>query len=165
MKKQLVASLFIILVPFIFVSCVSTLLKEKAPTFSDEITFSEPEKPFLRQSTAVFPAWKSQQNGNVLTIVSDCQSGSATGLSGLHRLIENSLEKVSVLEEVSQEFQGKPALRRTVQAELDGHKIELFSISFKRLNCGYVSSLSGKTGTLESDKKIFEQFINGFKFR
>lgn len=164
MKKQLVATFFIILVPFIFVSCVSTLLKEKAPTFSNEISFKNPQSPFERQRTEVFPAWRNPQSGNVITIISDCQNAASSSLSSLHRLVENSLEKVAVNSEETIEFQGRPAISRAVQAELDGHRIELYSLSFKRVNCGYVSSLSGKPGSLDTDKKIYEQFLNGFSF-
>lgn len=165
MKKQLVATLFIIFAPFIFVSCVSTLLKEKPPTFSEEISYKAPAPPFARQHTDVFPAWKNPQTGNIITIISDCQNSAASSLTSLHRMIEGSLEKVVVGNEESIEFQGRPAVSRAVQAELDGHKIELYSVSFKRLNCGYVSSLSGKPGSLSADRKIYEQFMNGLTFK
>ncbi|MEQ1724093.1 MAG: hypothetical protein ABL930_13035 [Pseudobdellovibrio sp.] len=164
MKKQLVATLIIISIPFMFVSCVSSLLKDAPPTFSKEIKLNEPSSPFQKMDTSVYPSWKSTKSGNVISIISDCTQDSAYKLSSLHQIIEGSLDNIIVLKEETVSLQGRPAFSRAINANLDGQQIEVQSISFKKKSCGYVASLSGKQGNLSSDKVQFEQFINGFSF-
>lgn len=164
MKKHLVASLLIIAVPFLFVSCVSSLLKEKPPAFSKEIKLTPPKAPFIKTETSVFPSWKNSQTGNVISIVSDCNEGATSKLSVLHQLIEDSLEDIKIVKEETIALQNRPAFLKVVTANLDGHPIEVHSVSFKRKSCGYLASLSGKANSLFKDATFFESFISGFGF-
>lgn len=164
MKKQLVATLFIIAVPFFFVSCVSSLLKEKPPSFSTEIRLTAPKAPFAKTKTSVFPAWKNSQTGNVISIVSDCNDGATNKLSALHQLVEDSLEEINIVKEETMAFQNRPALLKILTASLDGQPIEVRSVSFKRKSCGYLASLSGKPNSLLKDNVHFDNFIQGLGF-
>lgn len=164
MKKQLVATVILIAIPFFFVSCVSSILKEKPPTFSNEIKLIAPQPPFVKTETSVFPSWKNTLTGNVISIVSDCNDGSSSKLTALHQLIEDSLEDIRVVKEETLALQNRPAHLKVVTAKLDGHPIEVRSISFKRKSCGYLASLSGKTNSLLKDTTQFEQFISGLVF-
>lgn len=164
MKKQLVATIIIIAIPFFFVSCVSSILKDKPPTFSREIKLTDPMPPFVKTETSVYPSWKSTKTGNVIAIVSDCNEASSYKLSSLHQLIEDSLDEIKVLKEETISLQNRPSLLRVITAQLDGLPIEIESVSFKKKSCGYVAYLSGKINNLAVDKPQFEHFINGFKF-
>lgn len=164
MKKQLVATIIISSLPFLFISCVSTLLKDSPPTFSKEIKVKDPAKPFSKTTTAVYPSWKSSKSGNVIAIVSDCDPNSSYSLNNLHLLVEEPLSNVKVLQEETFTMQNKPAVRRLVTAQLDDSQIEVESISFKRKSCSYVTSLSGKIDGLNADRAQFEQFNNGLSF-
>lgn len=165
MKKQLVATLTIIVIPLFFVSCISSLLKDKAPSFSNEIILASPKEPFIKTDTSVFPSWKSNTTGNVISIVSDCNENSSYKLTNLHQLIESTLEGIKIIKEETISLQKKPALMRIINAQLDGQPIEIQSVSFKRKSCGYVAALSGKVNNLVFDKSQFEQFINSFDFK
>lgn len=164
MKKQLVATLFIIAVPFFFVSCVSSILKERPPSFSTEIRLTAPKAPFAKTETSVFPTWKNSQTGNVISIVSDCNDGATNKLSTLHQLIEDSLEEINVVKEETMALQNRPALLKILTASLDGQPIEVRSVSFKRKSCGYLASLSGKPNSLLKDTVHFDHFIQSFGF-
>lgn len=165
MKKQLVATFIILLLPFAFGSCVSSLLKEAPPTFSNEILIKSPTKPFVKTETSIYPSWKNTQTGNVISIISDCKENSPYKLSNLHLILESSLENIQVSAENTITLNNKPAFHRVIKAQLDGSPIEIQSVSFKRKSCGYVASLSGKENNLSTDQKQFEQFINGFSFK
>ena len=165
MTKKFSAAIFIIISPILFVSCVSTLLKEKAPTFSSEIIFASPAAPFIALNKSVFPSWKNKTTGNVLSIVSDCQPGNPITLAELQRMIEDSVENPNSIKETFIPFQNHPALQRTLQGELDQTKIEIHSTAFKRLNCGYVISLSGHPDKLQLDQKVLDQFMQSLKFK
>ncbi len=164
MKKQLAATLLIIASPFLMVSCVSSILKEKAPTFSKEILFKEPQSGFSKINLSVYPAWKSSKTGNVISVVSDCNENGVASLAGLHLLITSSIEDAKTVKQDQLTFKDKPALLFVTEGYLDGQPIAIRSISFKRKDCGYVSSLSGKPSSLESDLTTFNSFNESFSF-
>ena len=165
MKNQLAAALFIVLSPIVFVSCVSSLLAEKAPTFSKEVGFTAPPLPFYFLNKSVFPSWKNRSTGNVLSILSDCQPGNPTSLNDLQRLIEDSVENSVRVKENLSTYQNHPALNRTIRAELDGSPLEIRSMAFKKANCGYVVSLSGKSEQLNLDQNQFDLFVKSLTFK
>lgn len=167
MKKQLVITLIILLIaPFFFGSCISSLLRDKPPVFSTEIQLTDPPRPFVKTETSIFPSWKNTDTGNVIAIVSDCSENSSynSKLSSLHQLIENSLDEIKIIKEETIFLKKKPALLRIINAQLDGQPIEIQSVSFKRMSCGYVASLSGKINNLTPDKPHFDQFISSLKY-
>ena len=164
MKKQLVSTIFICLFPVLFTACVSTILQGSPPSFSKEIKIQAPTGNFLATKNSIYPSWKNSKSGNVISIVSDCDPNSSYTLNSLHYIIEDALANVKIIKEENTNFQGKPAIYKKILADLDGHYIELQSISFKRKSCGYVSTLSGKADTLEPDMQIFNQFNSGLTF-
>lgn len=164
MKKQLVSSIFICLFPVLFTACVSSILRGSPPSFSKEIKVQAPGGSFLASGNSIYPSWKSSKSGNVISIISDCDPNSSATLNSLHYMVEDALSNVKTVKEENTNFQGKPAVSKKVIADLDGHAIELQSLSFKRKSCGYVSTLSGKADTLEQDLQAFIQFNSGLKF-
>lgn len=164
MKKHLALTTFIILAPFLLVSCVSSLLKEKAPTFSKDVEFEDPKGPFHKLDKSIFPSWKNKDSGNVISIFSDCQESPKT-LNELQKYIEDSVENSKRAKETLTQFQNKPALNILFQGELESNPIEVQSISFIRANCGYVVSLSGKPQQLKLDQVTFDHFLTSLKFK
>lgn len=164
MKKQLAATILIIALPFLMVSCVSSILKEKAPTFSKDIQFKDPQSGFSKVNLSVYPAWKNAKTGNVISLVSDCNENDPSSLAALHQLITASIENAKVTKQETLTFKEKPALLYMTEGQLDGQAIWVRSISFKRKDCGYVSSLSGKPSSLESDLSTFNSFNESFSF-
>ena len=165
MKNHLAATFILLTVPILLASCVSSLLKEKAPTFSSEINFKNPALPFVKLSRSVYPSWKNKATGNVLSIFSDCQPDNSLSLTDLHRIIEDSLENSSKVSESSLTFQNKPALQRVIRGELDNSPIQIKSTAFKKSNCGYVVSLSGKPDQIKLDEKALEAFTQSLNFK
>ncbi len=164
MKKQLAASFFLISFPIFLASCVSSLLKEAPPTFSKEIKVTAPQDPFNKMGSEIYPAWRNKTTGNVISIISECNSESLPSLQVLHQSIEGSVESFKLIKEQKVTFKNKPALVRNSEGELDGEPIEIQSMSFKRKNCGYVSSLTGKKNNLEKDRKAFQHFNESLSF-
>lgn len=164
MKKQLAATFLIITSPFLIVSCVSSLLKEKAPTFSKDIQYKDPQSGFSKVNLSVYPAWKNSKTGNVISIVSDCNENGVASLANLHQLITSSVEEAKTVKQEQLTFKDKPALLYLTEGSLDGQPISIRSLSFKRKDCGYVSSLSGKPASLEVDLAAFNAFNESFSF-
>lgn len=164
MKKQLVLLFLLICSAFYLTACVSSLLKDSPPTFSKEINYKAPPASFVALKTSVFPSWKNSKSGNVISLISECETPLSSNLQGLHRIVEDSLTEIKVVHEENTTFQNKPAYAKKITAQLDGLAIETHSISFKRKSCGYVTTLSGKAGMLEPDQSAFEQFKQGLSF-
>ena len=95
-------------------------------------------------------------------MVSDCNENNT--LTGLHSLITDSIEQAKLVKQQQITFKQRPALLYLTEGSLDGQSIEIQSISFKRKNCGYVSSLSGKPKSIELDQKAFDAFNESFSF-
>lgn len=149
----------------LFSSCISSILKEAPPTFSKEILFQEPPSDFVRMSKSVFPAWKSKNTSNVISIISDCSESSIYTLDDLHQLISGSLDKPNVTLKESTQFKGRPAQKRTIEGEIDGNSIQIRSLSFRKNNCGYVTSLSGRPKVIQNDEKAYEHFNESLSFK
>jgi hypothetical protein len=79
-------------------------------------------------------------------------------------MVEEPLSNIQTVKEENVNFQGKPAVFKIVRADLDGHAIELHSLSFRRKSCGYVSTLSGKADSLQQDDPEFSKFNAGLSF-
>jgi len=165
MKKYLLLTSLIILAPFLLISCVSNLLKEKAPTFSKDVSFEQPQGAFYQLDKSVFPSWKNKTTGNVISIFSDCQTEAPRTLNDLQKYIEDSIENSERTKETVIQFQNKPALQLTLQGQLEGNPIQVQSISFVRESCGYVVSLSGKPQQLKQDQHAYDQFLASLTFK
>lgn len=165
MKKHLLLTSFIILAPFVLISCVSSLLKEKAPTFSKDVEFDAPKGPFYRLEKSVFPSWKNKASGNVISIFSDCQPDTPKTLNDLQKYIEDSVENSKRANEAVVQYQNKPALQLLIQGELESNPIAVQSVSFVRAGCGYVVSLAGKPQQLKLDQTSYDQFLTSLKFK
>ena len=158
MKKQLVSTLIVIIFPFLFASCISGILKEKPPVFSNQIKYVEPNAPFKSQTTSVFPSWKSRSTGNVIALVSDCDPNSDVSLQQMHSLLEDSMNNFQIQNEKTVQFQERPAHYKNTTGHLDEVPIEVRALSFKRKSCTYLSYLSGKKGGLDADQQAWENF-------
>ncbi len=114
---------------------------------------------------SVYPTWKNKNTGNVISIISDCsEAGGEQSLNSLHQMVEGSVDNLKIIKEEKIFFKNKPALLHYSQGELDSLPIEIESMSFKRKNCSYLTSLSGKKGNLELDRKAYRQFSESLTF-
>lgn len=165
MKKHLLLTSIIILGPFLLISCVSSLLKEKAPTFSKDVSYQNPQGTFYRLEKSVFPSWKNKDTGNVISIFSDCQNETPKTLNDLQKYIEDSMENSKREKEALVQFQNRPALQLLVKGELESNPIAVQSISFIRSTCGYVVSLSGKPHQLKLDQTNYDHFLTSLSFK
>ena len=137
--------------------CISTLFKEPAPTFSNELTFESPESSFTKISSVVYPSWKNSKSGNVISILSDCSSNSPS-LKSAHSMISNSIDHEVVTKEEKIVLNGQPAFLKKSNGTIDGTELSVFAISFTHKNCVYLSTLSGRPEKIEDDNLIWTAF-------
>lgn len=167
MKKHFLILLFLTSSLIALTSCVSTLLQEKAPSFSKEITFTEPQNTnasFKKIQKSIYPAWKNQVSGNVISIISDCNEINTLSFASMQQLFNDSIDQAKITKQVQIQFKNKPAHFMITSGQIDGQDIEIRSLTFKRKNCVYLSALSGKPQVIEQDQKSFDTFNENLIF-
>jgi hypothetical protein len=168
MKKHFLILLSISSILISLSSCVSTLLQEKAPSFSKEITFTEPQNTnasFKKIQKSIYPAWKNQVSGNVISIISDCNETTPLSFSNMQQLFNDSIDQAKITKQIQIQFKNKLAHFMITSGQIDGQDIEIRSLTFKRKNCVYLSALSGKPIVIEQDQKSFDNFNQNLIFK
>ncbi len=149
---------------FLLSGCISSLFKEAAPTFSNEINLPSLPQSYNKINGVTYPSWKNKTTSNVISVLSDC-TDSYLDLKSSHALITNVIENETVLEEKKTTLQNTKAYFRKVTGLLDGEKIEILSVSFKYKKCIYLSSLSGSNQKLAADIDAWTAFNEKIEFK
>ncbi len=144
--------------------CLSSLLKEPAPTFANELVLPALPTEFIAQNNSTYPSWKNKNTSNVISVLSEC-TDQVTNLKTTHALITNAIENETVLEEKKVLLKKTTGYFRKVSGLIDGHTIEIHSTSFKYKNCFYLTSLSGNHEKINSDFKVWNDFTQNIEFK
>ena len=159
-SKLILSFVILLLAP----GCISNIFKEPKPTFSKNVVLPEFSSSFNQLSDNVYPAWKSNATGNVITMVSDCNEGSFN-LKTIHGLMSDSLDNVKVIEEKSTTLNKRKSYFKKVRGEVDGKAIEIQSYSVQHLKCTYVTSLAGSPQKIELNQSDFKSFLQKIDFK
>ena len=145
-------------------ACVSVNIKPKAGTKSKDYTYSEPRKPFqkLDQDPADV-AWQSPESGNTIAVLSECSETRDPSLTSLEGETIQALNKYQVTKTVNFQYQGRDALRSSVEGSLDGIPVSMDVLTFKKNSCNYTLTYVGRTQGFEKDRPQFEEFLKGFQ--
>lgn len=159
-SKLLLSFGILLLIP----GCISNIFKEPKPTFSKEVILPELNSDFNQLHDNVYPAWKSKDTGNVISMVSDCNEGIFT-LKSIHSLMSDSLDKVKVIEEKPTTLNGRKSYYKVMRGEIDGKAIEIQSYSLQYNKCTYVTSLAGNPEKINLNQEHFKTFLQKIDFK
>ncbi|MCM2353228.1 MAG: hypothetical protein NDI63_06375 [Pseudobdellovibrio sp.] len=159
-SKLLLSFAILLLIP----GCISNIFKEPKPTFSNEVVLPEFNSGFNQLNDNVYPAWKSKDTGNVISIVSDCNDGNFS-LKSIHSLMSDSLDLVKVLEEKPTTLNGRKSYYKVVRGEIEGKAIEIQSYSLQHNKCTYVTSLAGNPEKVKLNQEHFKNFLQKIDFK
>ncbi len=152
----------------VLTGCLSSILKEPAPTFTNELMLPALPTDFVTQTNSAFPSWKNKNTSNVISVLSEC-TDQVTNLKTAHAMITNAIENETVLEEkkvmFNSENKNTAAYFRKVSGTVDSHPIEIHSTSFKYKNCFYLTSLSGHHEKINSDLNNWNEFNQHIEFK
>jgi hypothetical protein len=158
---QLVATLAC---AFILNGCISMNIGAGGePKRASGVQIKEPAAPFQKETREdVDQSWRHKQNGNAISYISDCQDASdpdldtiANGvLSGLSNAVYDSKEDL--------EFRQREAKRILAHGKVDGVPTSVDLLVFKKNRCIYVLSYVALSMSYQTNKKDFDQFIEGF---
>ena len=144
--------------------CISSLFKEPAPQFSQDIIVPPVPKGFSALKTSTYPSWKNEATQNVISLVSDCKNNSYS-LVSVHDLITGAIETPKTLEEKMTQLNGRPSYFKKTSGTLDGHALQTLSYSLKNKDCYYLSFLSGNPERISQDLPAWNEFNQQIDFK
>ncbi|MEI7973510.1 MAG: hypothetical protein WCH11_04000, partial [Bdellovibrio sp.] len=87
---------------------------------------------------------------------------SSTSLQELQNDSWNSLKSLKVLSQKELEFNSRAALESSVEGGLDGAKVRMQLLVFRKNGCSYILSFVGRPSLQSQELQVFEQFKQGF---
>ncbi len=161
LKKIIVSLLILIVVP----GCISSFFKEPAPTFSNDIIYTDPTNSFVRLNSYIYPTWKNTKNGSIISLISDCTEN-LYDIKTIHTLINDSLDQFNVVsEKMTQLENGHQSYFRRLKGKIDSKPVEVQVYSFQHKKCNYLASLSGDPQKISADLSAFQNFNKLINFK
>lgn len=157
--------LFILFIfPLFFSGCISSLLKEPIPEFSNQVQFDEPAEPFQKIKSVSYPSWKNSDSQNVIFIISSCDNSQVPATTAFQIISEN-INDVKVEPSKLDQMKLKKYVSKQIHGSIDGEAVEVQTIAFQHKRCTYLSALSGKPTTIAKDFQNWKAFLNSIEFK
>lgn len=161
--KLLMLFLTILFLSIIQTGCVSVNLGNEKIAKSKSVDYKSPGKPFESIDIKnADKAWKNPETGTTLSYLSICNDPADPTLASLRDSTIAGIEELKTLSEEVVSFNGRQAIKTSATGQLDGVKILIKLLIFKKNNCNYTISLVGVQDKAEKDLEKFDIFTNGF---
>lgn len=110
-------------------------------------------------------SWRNQQTGNSISIFSQCHLPYNNSLE--HTVRENlqQFESAKVLSKQFVKIDQRRALSATLMGYVDGVKIKMNLITYKKNSCHYQLSYIATSPSYDKDLAVFKNFSKGFRAR
>lgn len=145
-------------------SCVSVRLATPLSHRASGIIYAEPSRPFKKDSKVeVDAAWKNNDNGNLISYLSDCKDITDPSLDSILQGSLSGLTDLKVEATQSPTVQGREARRMTATGRVDGVPTKIDLLAFKRNECIFILGYVGVPKAFDQDLPQFERFIQGFR--
>lgn len=155
---------------FLFSSCVLflnsciTIGGSKDPQPAKNLEFNAPKSPFtdLKSKTGD-RTWVSSKTKNIISYLSDCSPTQDPTLDQLEQEALSGLEKLDIkhLEEIN--YNQRTARDTVAQGFVDGVKIQIRVLSFKKNGCNYNLIYGGQADRFDSEAPQFNAFKESFR--
>lgn len=153
----------ILAVAVLYAACVSVDLKPKHVP-AKNVRYEEPRKPFRRlHDDELANAWRNPATGNSISFFTNCDEGNDFGLKQLQQDALSALETRKILEEKSLRVGEQPALATVAEGSLDGVRVKMQILSFRKNGCSYSLSYVASPDRYSNDLSAFQSFIDGFE--
>lgn len=152
-------------VGFLFLcSCVSVNLGNKDVSRSTEVRLSEPSNSYVSIALkAADRAWQSKSTGTTLSYMSVCNDAADPSLEALRGSTLRGIEQLKIENEERPTYNGRDSLRTKASGSLDGIKVVIRTMIFKKNFCNYTISMVGLESRFsQNDENVFNVFLEGF---
>lgn len=154
-----------LLLPFIVLlnSCI-TIGVSKDPQPAKNLEFKAPGNPFsdLKSKTGD-KAWISSKTNNVISYISDCAPNQDPTLDQLEQDALSGLEKLEIKSREEVPYNQRTARTTVGEGLIDGVKVKLNVVSFKKNACSYNLIYGGVAERFDSESSEFKQFTENFR--
>jgi hypothetical protein len=142
--------------------CISNILKEKIPDFSEEITFVAPTH--FKEIKSAYPSWKNNDTQNVILIISNCDDNKYMP-NYASMIISDTIENSKVENSKVDNINLPKQVAKQIHGSIDGERVEVQTLSFQHKNCVYISALSGKPSSIAKDFEIWKTFLKSIELK
>jgi hypothetical protein len=161
-KKHPTPLYIALLFGLVVTGCISNILKEKIPAFSEEIIFTPPTS--FHEMKSVYPSWKNNDTQNVILIISSCDDNKYSPPYA-YMIISENIESPKVENsKVDNVFLPKRVAKQ-IHGTVDEEPVEVQTFSFQHKNCVYISALSGKPNSIAKDFENWKIFLKSIELK
>lgn len=156
--------IFLLLPSLLILSSCITVGVSKDPQPAKNLAFKEPSSPFTNlKSKTGDRAWISSKTNNVISYISDCSPNQDPSLDQLEQDALSGLEKLEI--KSRQEIHYNQRMARTTVGEgfIDGVKVKLNVVSFKKNACSYNLIYGGVAERFDTESQEFKNFTENFR--
>lgn len=154
-----------LLLPIIFLlnSCITIgVSKDTQP--AKNLEFKAPASPFsdLKSKTGD-KAWISSKTNNVISYISDCAPTQDPSLDQLEQDALSGLDKLEIKSREEIPYNQRTARTTVGEGFIDGVKVKLNVVSFKKNACSYNLIYGGVAERFDRESSEFKQFTENFR--
>lgn len=144
-------------------SCI-TIGVSKDPQPAKNLEFKAPNHPFSElKSKTGDKAWISSKTNNVISYISDCSPSQDPSLDQLEQDALSGLEKLEIRSRDEAPYNQRIARTTVGEGLIDGVKVKLNVVSFKKNTCSYNLIYGGLAERFDSESLEFKQFTENFR--
>lgn len=156
--------LFYLLWFFYLGACVSVEIKTPPITKSDGYEIKAPTKPFIKHgSNIVDQIWKNPNNGNAISVLTECSKNADPSLQNIENGILNGLKEVQYLSNEMKPLADRMALISHVTGKVDGVPSELKLVTLKKDGCVFIFTFVATPDSFAGDLEQFDTLIGSFE--
>lgn len=144
-------------------SCI-TIGVSKDPQPAKNLDYKNPASPFADLKTKTGDkAWISKKTNNVISYISDCSPNNDPSLDSLEQDALSGLDKLEIKTREEIPYNQRTARNTIGEGNIDGVKVKLNVLSFKKNNCSYSLIYGGGAEKFDSEINEFKQFTENFR--
>ena len=131
---------------------------------SQSVSYKEPSSPFVEtQSANADKTWIDFETGSIISYQSICNESIDPDLETILQKSTSELLDRKTLKRTRMQYNSRRAERVFISGQLDGVKVNLEFVIFKKNSCSYTLSFIGLPEHFDKNKGAFNNFIDGFK--
>lgn len=149
---------------FCMSACVSVNVGTGKTSKASDVDFTEPSASFRNVKVAdTDEAWQSSTTGNSISYISECGPSSDLSLEAIQQDSLSGLNNRDILDSKEVDYNGRAALRTLASGKTDGIDVKVDLMIFKKNGCSYTLSYIGVANEFESERSVFNKFLEGFR--
>lgn len=154
--------LLLLCLPFLK-SCI-TIGGSKEPQPAKNLEFKVPGSPFsdLKSKTGD-KTWISSKTNNIISYISDCTPTQDPTLDQLEQDALSSLDKPEIKQRDEFNYNQRLGRNTVAQGLVDGVKVKINVISFKKNTCSYNLIYGGVADRFDTESQEFKLFVENFR--